>query len=162
MNTAPMFSSATPEWSTPPDFFERLSKLYGPFELDPCATEENTTCENFYDKEFDGLTRPWFGRVFCNPPYGRGIGEWVDKAIVETEPSAENVARAPDKRALRVVMLVPARVDTAWFQRAFARANNLWFVRGRLKFGGCENSAPFPSAVFVFSFFRVPLEVGYL
>jgi site-specific DNA-methyltransferase (adenine-specific) len=80
MNTDLMFSSKTPEWSTPQDFFDELDKEFN-FTLDPCATKENSKCRKFYTKEDDGLKQDWDNeRVFCNPPYGREIGDWVKKA----------------------------------------------------------------------------------
>jgi hypothetical protein len=80
----------------------------------------------------DGLSRPWNGRVYLNPPYSY-IARWTQKLLAEHESG--NVHEA--------IALVPARVDTAWF-RPFGRAV---FVSGRLKFSNSENSAPFPSAL---------------
>jgi hypothetical protein len=73
------FSSASPEWATPQDFFDKLNAEFG-FTLDPCSTKENAKCKKFYTQEDDGLSKSWKGeRVFCNPPYGRVIGKWVEK-----------------------------------------------------------------------------------
>lgn len=132
MNAA-LFSSATGEWSTPQDFFDEVDARFH-FALDVCATKENAKCELYYDVGQDGLSRPWFARAWCNPPYGRGIGAWTAKA--------EGTAS---------VLLVPARTDTKWFVRAFAHAAELFLIAGRLKFGGAENSAPFPSCMFHFN-----------
>ena len=77
-------------------------------------------------------------RTFCNPPYGREIGKWVEKAYQEAQ-----------KPNTLVVMLLPARVDTKWFHD-YCLKGKVEFIRGRLKFGGCDNSAPFPSMVVVF------------
>jgi hypothetical protein len=74
------FSSATPEWATPQDLFDRLNKEFK-FTLDPCATKENAKCKRFYTEKDDGLSKSWKrARVFMNPPYGREIGPWVKKA----------------------------------------------------------------------------------
>lgn len=74
------FSSKTNEWSTPQDLFEKLNKEFL-FTLDPCATPENAKCAKFYTAEDDGLKQSWDNeRVFCNPPYGRQIKDWVKKA----------------------------------------------------------------------------------
>lgn len=75
-------------------------------------------------------------RVFCNPPYGQAIKEWVKKCA---ESDAE-----------LVVMLIPARTDTKYFHEYIYGKAEIRFVRGRLKFGGCKNSAPFPSMVVIF------------
>ena len=71
------------------------------------------------------------------PPYGREISKWMKKA------------KESSLRGATVVCMVPTRTDTKWFHD-FAMKGEIRFVKGRLKFGGCENSAPFPSAVVVF------------
>ena len=137
MNTAGMFSSATVEWATPPWLFDQLNQIFE-FTLDPCATAENATCNHFYTREQDGLSKPWAGeRVFMNPPYGREIGKWVRKAA--------------GANAL-VVGLLPARTDTRWWQDyVVGRGAFVHFLRGRLKFGEGLAPAPFPSAIVVFT-----------
>ena len=139
MNTELMFSSKTDLWETPQDLFDKLNKEFH-FALDVCATPENAKCEEFYTKEQDGLKQPWKGTVWCNPPYGRQIGEWVRRAFLASVSGST------------VVMLLPARTDTKWFHDYIYRRNNveIRFIRGRLKFGGNKNSAPFPSMVVVF------------
>lgn len=130
------FSSKTDMWSTPQDLFDRYHKMYA-FTLDVCATAENAKCKKFYTKEMDGLKQEWSGACWMNPPYGRGIGAWMRKAYESSLGGA------------LVVCLVPARTDTAWFHD-YAMKGVITFLRGRLKFGGHKNSAPFPSAVVVF------------
>lgn len=133
-----MFSSATDEWATPQEFFDELNEELH-FTLDPAANEENHKCETFFTKEQDGLTRRWEGHtVFCNPPYGREIGKWVQKAWEEHKTNGNTV-----------VMLLPARTDTRWFHEFVYGKSEIRFVRGRLKFGNATNSAPFPSMVVV-------------
>lgn len=138
MNTAVHFSSKTDLWSTPKDFFNKLNDEFK-FTLDPCATKENAKCEKFFTMEQDGLTQDWSGEiVFMNPPYGREIGKWVEKAA--------------NSRAT-VVCLLPARTDTRWWHDNIiggGHKTEVRFIRGRLKFGDSKNSAPFPSAVIIF------------
>lgn len=129
-------SSATCEWETPQDFFEKLNEEYH-FVLDVCATPENAKCERYFTKEQDGLKQEWSGVCWMNPPYGKGIGNWMRKAYESTFGGAT------------VVCLVPARTDTAWWHD-YAMKGKITFIRGRLKFGGQKNSAPFPSAIVVF------------
>lgn len=74
-----MFTSNTDLWATPQDFFDKLDAEFH-FDLDACALPENAKCENYYTPEQDGLAQPWTGTVWCNPPYGRQIGRWVEKA----------------------------------------------------------------------------------
>lgn len=140
MNTDLMFSSATDLWSTPQWFFDELDKEFH-FTLDPCATDENHKCQEYFTKEQDGLCRSWYKTtVFCNPPYGKEIGRWVEKAFIESR-----------KPHTKIVMLLPARTDTRWFHNfIYGKASEIRFIKGRLKFGDCKNSAPFPSMVVVF------------
>lgn len=138
------FSSASTEWSTPQDFFDQLNAEFG-FTLDVCASKENAKCEFFYSPANDGLEQFWAqdakklgGAIWMNPPYGRGIGVWVSKASA----AAQNGAT--------VVCLLPARTDTRWWHDYIQDKAEVRFVRGRLKFGGAKNSAPFPSVVVIF------------
>lgn len=141
MNTDAMFSSKTDQWETPQDFYDELNAEFG-FTLDPCADENSHKCEKYYTKEEDGLSQCWDGeRVFCNPPYGREIGSWVRKCYLHGT-SGNGIA----------VMLIPARTDTKWFHEYIYGKKNVEvrFLKGRLKFGGSKNSAPFPSMVVIF------------
>lgn len=81
MNRELMFSSKTDLWATPQALFDDLNKEFG-FTLDACALPENAKCERYYSPQEDGLQQPWEGVVWCNPPYGRQIGEWVKKAAL--------------------------------------------------------------------------------
>lgn len=140
-----MFSSATDDWATPQEFFDRLNHEFC-FTLDACASDGNAKCDAYFTREEDALTCSWLptperaetGTVWMNPPYGRGIGAWVKKAY-ETSTAGRTV-----------VCLLPARTDTAWWHDYIQNKAEVRFVRGRLKFGGAKNSAPFPSVVVVF------------
>ena len=135
-----MFSSKTDMWSTPQKFYDELNKEFN-FNLDPCSTNENTKCEKHFTIDDDGLKQDWQGcTVFVNPPYGRVIKDWVKKCYEESL-----------KPNTRVVMLIPARTDTIYFHKyIYHMAKEIRFLKGRLKFGECTNSAPFPSMVVVF------------
>ncbi len=134
MNKDVMFSSATDMWETPTAFFRALDAEFH-FTIDVCAVPENAKCKEFYTPEQDGLAQNWEGVCWCNPPYGREIGKWVEKAA---------------GAGCTVVMLLPARTDTAWFHDYIYGRAEVRFIRGRLKFGDSRNSAPFPSMVAVF------------
>lgn len=140
MNTELMFSSKTDLWATPQDFFNELDKEFN-FTLDPCATHENAKCNKYYTIEEDGLKQSWQGQiVFCNPPYGKVINDWVKKCYEESK-----------KPGTVVVMLIPARTDTKYFHNyIYNKARDIRFVKGRLKFGNSKNAAPFPSMVVIF------------
>jgi hypothetical protein len=134
-----MFTSATPEWYTPSHIIDRVIALFGEIDLDPCSNAKgeaaNVPALNHWTQEDDGLAQPWHGKVYMNPPYGDEIAPWVARMLnaYENEEIHEGVA------------LLPARTDTAWFQPLLNYP--ICFVRGRLKFSGSENSAPFPSAI---------------
>ena len=129
------FKSQTCEWATPQGLFDEINKEFN-FTLDVCATKENTKCERYYTKEDDGLSQIWEGTVWMNPPYGREIGKWMKKAF---------------ESKTKVVCLVPSRTDTRWWHDYAMKAEEIRFIKGRLKFGDAVNSAPFPSAVVIFS-----------
>ena len=135
---AGLFSSTTDQWATPQDFFDKLDAEFH-FSLDPCASEDNAKCKKYFTEEDNGLIQNWRGqRVFCNPPYGREISKWVRKCSEES------------KNCEVIVMLLPARTDTAWFWDYIYGKAEIRFVRGRLKFGNSNQGAPFPSMVVIF------------
>lgn len=134
-------SSKSNEWSTPQTLFDELNKEFD-FTLDPCCTKENAKCNKFYTKEDDGLSKSWQGeRVFMNPPYGREVGKWVEKAANE----------AVFGKCL-VVGLIAARTDTKYFHKYIYPYAQLRFIEGRVKFllNGEERGSPgFPSLIFI-------------
>lgn len=131
------FSSATCEWPTPQWLFDALNREFG-FTLDPCSTDENAKCKRHFTLRQNGLLQAWRGEVvFMNPPYGQAISEWMAKAH-----------SASMHEGATVVCLVPSRTDTNWWHR-YAMKHEIRLLKGRLKFGGGKNSAPFPSAVIV-------------
>ncbi len=138
--------SNSSEWYTPRDLIDRvlasIDRAGGQFDLDPCAPPGGGTvpAARYYTREDDGLLLPWTGLVFVNPPYGRQIAAWTDKAIAEAA------------RGAHIILLVPARVDTSWWHRLMEAGGRPEFIRGRIRFGGpngTRHSAPFPSALVV-------------
>lgn len=143
MNAA-LLSSKNMSWCTPPELFTALDQEFH-FDLDPAATDKSAKCAKYYTPADDGLSKDWGGcRVFCNPPYGRHIQEWVRKGYEESQ-----------KPGTLVVMLIPARTDTSYFHDYIfgGKADEVRFLRGRIKFtdeeGNTKDAAPFPSAVIV-------------
>ncbi|MGN4719676.1 DNA N-6-adenine-methyltransferase [Bacillus cereus group sp. MYBK226-2] len=130
------FSSKTDLWATPQYFYDELNKEFN-FELDVCAIEENAKCEKYFTPEVDGLIQEWTGIVWMNPPYGRGIGKWIQKAYESSLTGAT------------VVCLLPARTDTRWWHD-YCMKGEIRLVKGRLRFGGSKVNAPFPNAVVIF------------
>lgn len=135
------FSSKSNEWTTPQHLFDELNQEFN-FTLDPCATEENAKCSKHFTIEDDGLSKDWSNDVvFMNPPYGREIKKCIKKAYEESLNGAT------------VVCLIPARTDTMyWHDFIFDKADDIRFLKGRLKFGNGKNSAPFPSAIVVYKY----------
>lgn len=131
-----MHSSRTDEWETPQAFFDSLQDVFG-MTTDVCALPHNAKCERYFSPEQDGLQQEWTGVCWMNPPYGRGIGDWMRKAYESSLAGAT------------VVCLVPARTDTAWWHN-YAVRGEVRFLRGRLKFGNAKTGAPFPSALIIF------------
>lgn len=140
MNTDVMFSNKSNEWATPQSLFDELNAEFQ-FTLDPCADDINHKCDKYYTVNDDGLAQDWSGeRVFCNPPYGRQVGNWVKKCFSEVYGGKCKCA----------VMLLFAKTDTKWFHNYIYNKAEIRFIRGRLKFGNQENNAPFPSMVVIF------------
>lgn len=138
MNNNLMFSSKDQTWETPIEFFNKVNEEFK-FDIDVCAVDETAKCSNYYTPEIDGLKQDWNGTCWMNPPYGREIGRWIEKAYIESTKGAT------------VVCLIPARTDTKyWHDYIFKYAEEIRFIKGRLKFGNNANSAPFPSALVVF------------
>lgn len=138
MNTELMFSSKSNEWETPQDVFDLLNAEFH-FTLDPCSTHLNAKCEKHFTIAEDGLKQDWRGEtVFCNPPYGRELPLWIEKAAKSAGGGTT------------VVMLIPARTDTRAFHNYIYNKAEIRFIRGRLKFGGSKNAAPFPSMIVIF------------
>lgn len=124
-----LFSSKSPHWATPKGLYDELHREFG-FTLDPCPLGES---------EKDGsspLFTKWGGaRVYCNPPYNRGVAQFLERA----------------READLAVFLLPARTDTKWFHDlCLPHASEIRFVKGRLKFGGLKHPAPFPSMIVIF------------
>ncbi len=135
------FSSETDLWFTPHDFFKSCVEEFGEFDLDPAATADNAKADRFFTESDDGLNQEWIGElVWLNPPYGRVIPKWIDKALQEFDKG----------NAKKIVMLLPARTDTRWFWSFFERPDvETRFIKGRLKFGGSKTAAPFPSCLVI-------------
>lgn len=147
------FSSKSNEWATPWDLYIRIERRYGPFDLDPCCTDMTAKCNRYITQKEDGLKKSWKlqfddpehtqTRVFMNPPYGREIGKWVQKAYEES------------LKGVTVVCLIPSRTDTQWWHKYCMKAVKIDFIKGRIKFeqNGKTGtvSAPFPSCLVVFS-----------
>lgn len=119
-----LFSSASDHWATPTEVYDALNQEFK-FTDDPCPLGGN-----------GGLDRAWGGSTFVNPPYSE-IGAWIKKGAQEAQAGKT------------VVFLIPSRTDTKWWHEFVMTATEIRFIKGRLKFGGAKNSAPFPSCVVI-------------
>lgn len=142
-----LFSSKDQTWETPQDLFDKLNSVFN-FEVDVCAVPETAKCNTYYTPEMDGLKQEWKGVCWMNPPYGREQIKWIEKA---------------SKEKATTVCLIPARPDTkVWHETIFKKAQGICFIKGRLKFGGNKNSAPFPSAIIVFGHYLTEKQIEVL
>lgn len=137
MNTQVMFSSEDMTWATPQDFFDMVNEEFN-FNTDVCATKSNAKCKHFYSPKEDGLSQSWEGNCWMNPPYGKELKTWIEKASLESLKGAT------------VVALIPARTDTKYFHEYIYNQHEIRFIKGRLKFSNSKTSAPFPSMLVIF------------
>ncbi len=133
-----LMTSLSCEYSTPQWLFDELNNEFQ-FTLDACATRENHKCERYYTIEDGGLNKSWKNEtVFMNPPYGKVLKLWLEKAYTEFIKGSN------------VVCLIPARTDTIAWHSFVMKSTEIRFIKGRLKFGDSKNSAPFPSCIVIF------------
>jgi len=110
--------NASVDWYTPPWVFQRIGL---DFDLDPCQPPDGIEwipAKQRYSIHDDGLTQPWSGRVWLNPPYGKHTPAWLERMHNHRNGIA----------------LVFARTDCAWFHESVAKADAILFLRGRVKF----------------------------
>jgi hypothetical protein len=111
------------EWLTPPEIVQPL----GPFDLDPCSPVVRPwdTAARHYSINDDGLRSPWYGRVWCNPPFGREAIKWLRKMAEHNNGIA----------------LIPARTETAMFYECiWGAADAVLFMKGRPHFHFVDGS----------------------
>ena len=128
-NLATLLSSENEHWLTQPDFLRLVVAVLGSIDIDPCTNRASIVPANHhcYAGEQDGLTIPWVGRLFCNPPYGNKIPLWTTAMRLR--------AGIGGLRSCELIGLIPARVDTEWCQRDVFAAADAWvFWSGRLTF----------------------------
>lgn len=140
------------DWSSPRALIARLENEFGKFELDACASHKNKVCEKFFDKATNGLEQNWNGSfVWCNPPYSQKL-EWIKKATLEANNGA------------KVIMLLPAFTETAFFRELKKCSQWLLFLNGRLVFNEHEQkeTAKFSSVLAFFNIEKADLaDLGW-
>ena len=134
----------TDDWATPQALYDVLNDEFH-FVLDAAASSNNHKAPNWLGLDHqnpdlrDGLAASWSiygGAIFVNPPYGRGLTWWVNKAFLESKHQI-------------VVMLLPVRSDTHWFHEWIYPHFEIRFIKGRVKYGAGTSPAPFPSMIVV-------------
>lgn len=126
------------EWLTPPE----LIKALGEFDLDPCSPVNRPwpTAKNHFTIKDDGLSQPWIGRIWLNPPYGPFTGDWLERLADHGNGIA----------------LIFARTETDdWHQQVWKRAQAILFLHGRIYFHHVEGhqaqaNAGAPSALIAY------------
>lgn len=182
-NLSKLTATGNVERKTPPEIFAWLDAQFS-FDLDVASTHENALCRDHFTKADNGLAQSWHGRrAFMNPPFGKTIGEWVEKA---------RVTCVEDPTSL-VACVLPARVDAEWWRAHVQRLTpqpsldqwppsppralmtrqgvlvlewptvrvHLWHFGERVKFDGLKSGAPFPTSVVVFSGPQAPRPKPY-
>lgn len=121
------------KWATPWPVLNDLASRFGAFDLDPCCEPHTAKAGAFYTIDDDGLSKPWFGNVYVNPPFS-DPRPWCERALRAVESG----------EAQQVVMLLPCATDTAWFHEVVWPNADLFFIRGRVRFLGWRGT-PLPS-----------------
>lgn len=144
--------SGSAEWYTPAEIIEAAARCMGGIDLDPASTakaNETVGANTFFTKDDDGLSLPWHGNVWLNPPFGRGVTKlWVAKAIHE--------AKRRNTGATQLCMIVYSNTGTRWFTDLLRECDSMCILSSRTRFIGEDgNAAPSPTkgcTVFYFGF----------
>jgi site-specific DNA-methyltransferase (adenine-specific) len=146
MVNAVLFSKKSDEWETPLWLFNLLDQEFH-FTVDIAATIDNKRTHAFYDDFLSDMHfLLWTDIAFCNPPYSK-IAAFMKKAYEQSQKGAV------------VVCLIPCRTDTSYWHDYVMKAQEIRFIKRRLKFWGGKNSAPFPSCVVIFDKRPDPLRL---
>jgi site-specific DNA-methyltransferase (adenine-specific) len=137
MNPVHFSTRKKDDWGTPNWVYDSLDAEFD-ITLDVCADSTNAKCAHFFSREVDGLSQDWGqNRCWMNPPYSK-LRPWLEKAYLSSLAGAT------------VVCLIPARTDTRAWHLFCSQAYEIRLIKGRIRFVGATNSAPFPSAIVVF------------
>jgi len=130
------------DYETPTCIFGPLNDEFK-FHTDVCANSHNAKCQHYFAPRQDGLKQHWSGMCWMNPPYGKSIGEWIEKAY--------DSACSGDAT---VVCLLPVRSNCEWWK--FCIAGEIRFIRKKIKFVGAPSVSMFPNAIVIFHAYLDP------
>lgn len=126
------------EWYTPPHILNLVYEVFD-VDLDPASPAVPTVkAHEYYTKKENGLLNSWYGNVYLNPPYGRDIKPWILKAVLEYE--SHNVQN--------MLLLIPAKTDTLWFNRLMAQTTCFCTIIGRINFIAGDNQEHYKTGTF--------------
>lgn len=114
------------EWYTPKYIIDAARKTMGKIDLDPASSDiANRTVQatTYYTKDDDGLSKPWFGNIWLNPPYAKGL---IDEFILAVRNKRSEYDQA--------IILVNNATETRWFQDLLNVVSAICFVDKRVKF----------------------------
>lgn len=135
-------TAAKTSWCTPPEIYIPIIQFFGQIDLDPCSNPQSqvpATKRFMLELGQDAFKQHWAGKVFINPPFGRGLAAWTQR-VVEEYNNGSSVSE--------VIMLIPAAVGTKmWQDIIFRHASAICFLKGRVKFQGADASAPMDCAL---------------
>jgi phage N-6-adenine-methyltransferase len=135
------------EWYTPSEWTERARSVMGSIDLDPAScksAQKHIKARRFFTAEQDGLSQDWFGKVWLNPPYSRGLREKFTRKLIESYLNGF---------VDEAIVLVDNRTDSGWFHELAEASDAIAFTRGRINFlskGGASSAQTNGSVFFYF------------
>ncbi len=116
------------DWYTPPEYIAAAREVMGDIDLDPASSDiaqKDIQATNYYTKEINGLTEPWEGRIWLNPPYsGEEIKQFIQKLLFHIEK----------KEVSEAIVLTNNATDTHWFHDVLDTAGIVCLTKGRIGF----------------------------
>jgi phage N-6-adenine-methyltransferase len=147
------FGTGENEWYTPDEYLDIARQVLGAIDLDPATSElanERVKASAIFTADDNGLERPWFGRVWLNPPYAQPlISQFADKTVAEWRSGNFEAA----------IVLTHNYTDTAWFQKLAHAATAICFTRGRIRFVSPDGNQAAPTQGQAFFYFGPKIDV---